>query len=228
MIVQLIMMAMSIDRTKQYACPGDTQCRECASSTVCNVCIDGFWTNNQCSTDISSISNCDHYATKDSCLMCELGYYLKSSSSCKSCSVSNCALCDAAGRCNACFGGVLTDGASCDSKFGTCADVNCDVCNPKEFCTSCKTGFALDNNGACTKVAVENCKRWDGKACVSCGYGYYLATDSTCVLAPTRATSSHWFLWLLVILIILVLIGLIVYFAMKKNQGGDAYAKTDA
>lgn len=143
-------------------------CQECADSTTCSLCFDGFALNNgvcECSTN-----QINYYET--ACLTCTSGQYwsdflkrcVNCSAGCNTCSdMLTCTSCDtpltltngvckcggyigADGSCFVCSdSNMYFDGNACQ----TCGD-HCEFCStPSGNCSQCETGFEVKDDGSC-------------------------------------------------------------------------------
>lgn len=204
-------------------CP-ETNCMRCPvlpdSSRECQRCYHGFVKDKHCQLTVQApVEHCAFYTIKEAdglkfavCEKCELGFILQNDK-CRKCGDGTCAVCDATGKCLACFKGLVPDPidpSRCSSV--QCELRNCEVCQVesdgparKTHCLVCKDNSVQieGNRDECLASKLAHCaliKEVDSAECLECKEGFFVGKDGLCLANTSHEGSSNaWVLWLLLI-----------------------------
>lgn len=230
-------------------CPEESNCMRChvepdPKNNECQLCFRGFVKDRKCQLTLQApIDNCAYYAIKQMdglefavCHRCDFGFSL-SHDKCRPCNDPKCAVCDATGKCQACFGGLTPDTVDptrcTDSK---CPIRNCEVCQfegdgptRKVHCLACtKNALQIEGNQLeCLVSRIANCAlihEVDSDKCIECKEGFYITKDSHCKLNTHKdGGSKGWWMWLVLVLVLAMLAAYLYerhYGFVPKEQEG--------
>jgi hypothetical protein len=121
-------------------------CRTCANSETCNICMDYYFLDDGGRRCQPCPDNCKKCLDFGQCQICKLSYYLDNNKKCSPCE-DNCLVCTGKGKCTYCKKGRAIDG-SC-----ACAD-NCKSCENLGFgkCDACLPGFVQSDSKGCKRA----------------------------------------------------------------------------
>lgn len=220
-LLALILLSAAV-----LCCP-ETNCVRCDvlpdSSRACQRCYHGFVKDKHCELTLQApVEHCAYYAIKEVdglkfavCERCEWGFFLQNDK-CRKCGDGNCAMCDAVGKCLACFKGLTPDpvdpsrcsASQCDLRHCEVCQVEGDGPTRKAHCLVCDDNSVQveGNRGECLASKLAHCaliKALESEECLECKEGFFVGKDGQCQ-ANTHAEggSSGWVLWLLLIVLL--------------------------
>ena len=157
-------------------------------SDSCSVCQNGFVSvEGSCIANPTGVFGCVDYSDQNTCTQCKSSFVLQENK-CVELSASqiipNCSIHSIEEETTTCLkcepGFFLQDGVCLLTAISNCEEFEsieiCQKCSPKYFLQN-KDGLSV-----CVKGLVRNCYKIDseGKGCVACKVGYYLADENTC------------------------------------------------